>query len=66
MSDCTSAAIILLRPVEHRLRKCHGRCSKPDQRCARPAGHVCEVDVGDVEDCLHHIEKGCVKEAKTR
>lgn len=62
MPDCTTTAIKLLRPVKNCLGKCHSRRSKPDQGCARPVGHVCEVNIGKVKRGLHHIEKGCVRE----
>ena len=59
MPDRTPTAIKLLRPVKRCLGQRHSRRSKPDQGGAGPAGHMREVNVGEVQRSLHQIEKGC-------
>lgn len=64
VSDRTPAAVELLYAVKDRFGERHCRSSEPNQGCTRPAGHVCEVDIGNVQRRLHHIQKGCAKKKK--
>lgn len=51
----TISAVVLLCPVEDRLRQCHYNGCETDDGCWRPFNHMREIQVGQVHQRLYHI-----------